>query len=140
MHKAIKKIENEVMIKIHHLSKKEIVMAIIALQHIRNEESLIISADISASALAYLPALLINMSQIGKAALLAIGTCCATKMILDAIDNHKVTKFMNQLIEELMSRYETPQVAYLETSDMITSITRDEIIEYLNGIGCEYHA
>ena len=139
MHKAIKNIEKEVMAKIHHLSKKEIIMAIMALHHIKNHEDFMIGAGISASALSYLPAFVIDLTPAGQAALLAIGTCCTTKTILDAIDNHKVNKYINQLIEELMSRYEVPQVAYLETSELITSTTREEIIDYLDSIGCEHN-
>ena len=139
MHNAIKQIEKEVIAKIHHLSKKEIVMAIMALQHIRNQENFIISADLSTSALAYLPAFITNISMAGKAALFAIGTCCATNMILDSIDNHRAVKYMDLLIEELMSRYEVPQVAYLEISELITETTRDEIIRYLDSIGCDHN-
>ena len=121
------------------LDEKELVMAIIALEHLRNETSLGLGTDVLVTTVSTISGVIID-TMICKVALATFGITFATKFIIDVMNQLKINKLKSKLIEELVDRFETPQMAYVEIAQMITSVDRDEIIEYLKNIGCEYNA
>ena len=137
--KPLKNIELKVKEDLTLLDEKELVMAIIALQHLHNETSFGLGTDVFITTVSTISGITID-TTICKVVFAAFGATFATKLIINAVEQLKINKLKNKLIDELMNRFETPQMAYLEIAQMITSVTRDEILEYLNSIGCEYHA
>ena len=120
------------------LDEKELVMAIIALEHLRNETSFGLGTDVLITTISTISGVMIDTITC-KVALATFGITFAIKFIIDVMNQLKINKLKSKLIEELVDRFETPQMAYVEIAQMITSVNRDEIIEYLNNIGCEYH-
>ncbi len=137
MNKILQRLEDEILMSI---DKKDLVMAIIALQHLKNERVLLINADLGIGLLAGIPAAFINMNNIAQAGLFVLAGATGIKFAVDCYQMRRINKLMTQAIEELMDKYETPQMAYIELSSMIINVTRDEIIKYLESIGCEYRA
>lgn len=135
--KPLKNIELKVKEDLLLLDEKELVMTIIALQHLHNESSFNLGTDIFITTVSTISGIIIE-TVICKVAFAAFGITFATRFIIDAVEQFKINKLKNKLVDELMNRFETPQLAYLEIAQMITSVTREEIIEYLKNIGCEY--
>ena len=135
--KPLKNIELKVKEDLLLLDEKELVMAIIALQHLHNETLFGLGTDVFITTVSTMSGIVID-TTISKVIFAAFGATFATKLIIDAVEQFKINKLKNKLIDELMNRFETPQMAYLEIAQMITSVTRDEILEYLKNIGCEY--
>ena len=134
--KPLKNIELKVKKDLLLLDEKELVMAIIALQHLHNETSFGLGTDVFITTVSTISGITID-TTICKVIFAAFGATFATKLIIDAVEQFKINKLKNKLIDELMNRFGTPQMAYLEIAQMITAVTRDEIIEYLKNIGCE---
>ena len=137
--KPLKSIELKVKEDLSLLDEKELVMAIIALQHLLNETAFNLGTDVIITSVSTISGVMIN-TTICKVAFAVFGITFATKLIMDIVGQLKINKLKNKLIAELMSRYETPQMAYLEIAEMIKSVSREEILEYLKNIGCEYNA
>ena len=137
--KPLKSIELKVKEDLSLLDEKELVMAIIALQHLLNETAFNLGTDVIITSVSTISGVMIN-TTICKVAFAVFGVTFATKLIIDIVEQLKINKLKNKLVAELMSRYETPQMAYLEIAEMIKSVSREEILEYLKNIGCEYNA
>ena len=137
--KPLKSIELKVEKDLSLLDEKELVMAIIALQHLLNETAFNLGTDVIITSVSTISGIMIN-TTICKVAFAVFGITFATKLIMDIVGQLKINKLKNKLIAELMGRYETPQMAYLEIAEMIKSVSREEILEYLKNIGCEYNA
>ena len=137
--KPLKNIELKVKEDLLLLDEKELIMAIIALQHLYNETSFGLGTDIFITTVSTISGIAMD-TTICKVIFAAFGATFVTKLIIDAVEQLKINNLKNKLVEELINRFETPQVAYLEIAQMITLVTRDEIIEYLKNIGCEYNA
>lgn len=137
--KPLKNIELKVEEDLSLLDEKELVMAIIALQHLLNETAFNLGTDVIITSVSTISGIMIN-TTICKVAFAVFGITFATKLIMDIVGQLKINKLKNKLTVELMSRYETPQMAYLEIAEMIKSVSREEILEYLKNIGCEYNA
>ena len=137
--KPLKSIELKVKEDLSLLDEKELVMAIIALQHLLNETAFNLGTDVIITSVSTISGIMIN-TTVCKVAFAVFGITFATKLIMDIVGQLKINKLKNKLIVELMSRYETPQMAYLEIAEMIKSVSREEILEYLKNIGCEYNA
>ena len=137
--KPLKNIELKVKEDLLLLDEKELIMAIIALQHLYNETSFGLGTDIFITTVSTISGIVMD-TTVCKVIFAAFGATFVTKLIIDAVEQLKINNLKNKLVEELINRFETPQVAYLEIAQMITLVTRDEIIEYLKNIGCEYNA
>ena len=137
--KPLKNIELKVKEDLPLLDEKELVMAIITLQHLHNETAFNLGTDVLITSVSAISAVMID-TMMCKAALAIFGVPFATKLVIDRIEQFKISKLKNKLIIELMNRFETPQLAYLEIAEMIKSVSREEILEYLKNIGCEYNA
>ena len=137
--KPLKNIELKMKEDLLLLDEKELVMAIIALQHLLNETAFNLGTDVIITSVSTISGVMIN-TTICKVAFAVFGVTFATKLIIDIVEQLKINKLKNKLVAELMSRYETPQMAYLEIAEMIKSVSREEILEYLKNIGCEYNA
>ena len=137
--KPLKSIELKVKEDLSLLDEKELVMAIIALQHLLNETAFNLGTDVIITSVSTISGIMIN-TTVCKVAFAVFGITFATKLIMDIVGQLKINKLKNKLIAELMGRYETPQMAYLEIAEMIKSVSREEILEYLKNIGCEYNA
>ena len=137
--KPLKNIELKVKEDLMLLDEKELTMAIIALQHLHGESSFNLGTDIFITTVSTISGMAISTAAC-KVIFAIFGASFATKFIIDAIDQLKINKLKNKLIEELVNRFETPQMAYLEIAEMIKSVSREEILEYLKNIGCEYNA
>ena len=135
--KPLKNIELKVKEDLLLLDEKELVMAIIALQHLYNETSFGLGTDIFITTVSTISGIAMD-TTVCKVIFAAFGATFATKLIIDAVEQFKINKLKNKLVEELVNRFETPQIAYLEIAQMITSVTREEILEYLKNIGCEH--
>lgn len=135
--KPLKNIELKVKEDLLLLDEKELVMAIIALQHLHNETLFGLGTDVFITTVSTISGIVID-TTVCKVIFAAFGATFATKLIIDTVEQFKINKLKNKLIDELMNRFGTPQMAYLEIAQMITSVTRDEILEYLKNIGCEY--
>ena len=62
------------------------------------------------------------------------------KLGIDYINNTKLNKLYKLFVNELMDRFEVPQLAYLEISNLIQSVEREDIINYFKLIGVDYNA
>ena len=134
--KPLKNIELKVKEDLLLLDEKELIMAIMALQHLHNETSFGLGTDVFITTVSTISGIAID-TTICKVIFAAFGATFATKLVIDTVEQFKINKLKNKLIEELINRFETSQMAYLEIAQMITEVTRDEIIEYLKNIGCE---
>lgn len=137
--KPLKNIELKMKEDLLLLDDKELVMAIVALQHLYNETTFNLGTDIFITTVSTISGIAINTVAC-KVVFAVFGAAFATKLVIDIVDQLKINKLKNKLIVELMSRFETPQLAYLELAQMIKAVSRDEILEYLKNIGCEYNA
>ena len=137
--KPLKNIELKVKEDLMLLDEKELTMAIIALQHLHNESSFNLGTDVFITAVSTISGMAISTAAC-KVIFAIFGASFATKFIIDAIDQLKINKLKSKLVEELVNRFETPQMAYLEIAEMIKSVSKEEILEYLKNIGCEYNA
>jgi hypothetical protein len=137
--KPLKNIELKVKEDLMLLDEKELIMAIIALQHLHNETSFGLGTDILITTVSTISGIAISTAAC-KVIFAIFGASFATKFIIDAVDQLKINKLKSKLIEELVNRFETPQMAYLEIAEMIKSVSKEEILEYLKNIGCEYNA
>ena len=137
--KPLKNIELKVKEYLMLLDEKELTMAIIALQHLHNETSFGLGTDVFITAVSTISGMAISTAAC-KVIFAIFGASFATKFIIDAIDQLKINKLKSKLVEELVNRFETPQMAYLEIAEMIKSVSKEEILEYLKNIGCEYNA
>ena len=137
--KPLKNIELKVKEDLMLLDEKELTMAIIALQHLHNETSFGLGTDVFITAVSTISGMAISTAAC-KVIFAIFGASFATKFIIDAIDQLKINKLKSKLVEELVNRFETPQMAYLEIAEMIKSVSKEEILEYLKNIGCEYNA
>ena len=136
--KPLKSIELKMKEDLLLLDEKELVMAIVALQHLHNETAFNLGTNIFITTVSTISGIAISTAAC-KVIFAIFGASFATKFIIDAVDQLKINKLKNKLIVELMSRFETPQLAYLELAQMIKSVSREEILEYLKNIGCEYN-
>ena len=134
----IKELEQKILARMKDADKKELVLDIMLIQHLRNYRELMITADISAGALAVVPTMVASLSTAGSALLLSIGGLAGLSFIKDYVITKKLDKLMNDLIAELMNKFGTPQMAYIEVSQLIVSVTREEILEHFRMMGCEY--
>ncbi len=139
MNKALKNIENNILPNVCNLENKDIVMAIIALQHLKNERTFLVNADLGVGLLTAIPTFVVDMTTLIQTTLFTVAGCTGVKFVYDCFAMRKINKLMLLFIDELMNKFETPQMAYIELSSMIMNVTRDEIIDYLNSIGCEHN-
>lgn len=139
MNIAIKNIEERVVPNLENKTKKDLVMTIITLQHLDNSNSFSLGTDVLISSISTLSACLIDLKA-SKVIFAAFAATFATKLVIDVFEHYKIAKLKDKLVTELITRYDTPQMAYLEISQLILSTTREEIINYLNDLGCEYNA
>lgn len=135
----IKELEQKIIARMNDADKKELVLDIMLVQHLRNYRELMMTADISAGALAVIPAIVANLSTCGSTLLFSIGGLAGLSFIKDYVITKKLDKLMNDLITELMNKFGTPQMAYIEVSQLIVSVTREEILEHFKMMGCEYN-
>lgn len=134
----IKELEQKIIARMKDADKKELVLDIMLIQHLRNYRELMMTADISAGALAVIPAMLVNLTTVGTTLLFSIGGIAGLSFVKDYMISKRLDNLMNDLITELMSKFGTPQMAYIEVSQLITSVTREEILEHFKMMGCEY--
>lgn len=134
----INELEQRILARMENADKKELVLDILLVQHLRNYRDLMITADVSAGALAIIPALVANLTTWGSTLLFSIGGLAGLSFIKDYVITKRLDKLMNDLITELMNKYGTPQMAYIEVSQLIVSVTREEILEHFKMMGCEY--
>lgn len=134
----IKELEQKIIARMKDADKKELVLDIMLIQHLRNYRELMITADIAAGALAVIPAMIVNLTTVGTTLLFSIGGIAGLSFVKDYMISKRLDNLMNDLITELMSKFGTPQMAYIEVSQLITSVTREEILEHFKLMGCEY--
>ena len=134
----IKELEQKIIARMKDADKKELVLDIMLIQHLRNYRELMITADIAAGALAVIPAMIVNLTTVGTTLLFSIGGIAGLSFVKDYMISKRLDNLMNDLITELMSKFGTPQMAYIEVSQLITSVTREEILEHFKMMGCEY--
>lgn len=137
--KTLKVMETKINEEILLSDEKELVMAIVALQHLYNENTFNFGSDIFITTISTVSGIVMD-NLISKVIFAVFASTFTTKLVIDTVDKLKIRKLKNELIKELVSRYDTPQMAYLEIAQLITSLTREEIIRYLNSIGCEVNA
>ncbi len=138
MARPLKNMENTIIDDVMLLDEKDLVMSIICLQHLENANSFNFGTDVLVSTISTVSTFLVD-AQLSKLILATFSAAFITKLVVDLVEHFKINKFKDILVTELLTRFETPQMAYLEVSRLVLSTTREEIIEYLNKIGCGYN-
>lgn len=138
--KPVKYLETKIIPNKDLLTKKELVLNILTLQHLINSNNNHLIADTTVGAISILPIFTTSLNLAGDLALGIIAGSSAIKLGIDYINNTKLNKLYKLFVNELMDRFETPQLAYLETSNLIQSVEREDIINYFKLIGVDYNA
>ena len=138
--KPVKYLETKIIPNKNLLTKKELVLNILTLQHLINSNNNHLIADTTVGAISILPIFTTSLNLAGDLALGIIAGSSAIKLGIDYINNTKLNKLYKLFVNELMDRFETPQLAYLETSNLIQSVEREDIINYFKLIGVDYNA
>ena len=97
-------------------------------------------ADTTVGAISILPLFTTSLNLAGDIALGIVAGSSVIKLGIDYINNTKLNKLYKLFVNELMDRFETPQLAYLEISNLIQSVEREDIINYFKLIGVDYNA
>lgn len=137
--KPVKYLETKIIPNKDLLTKKELVLNILTLQHLINSNNNHLIADTTVGAISILPIFTTSLNLAGDIALGIVAGSSAIKLGIDYINNTKLNKLYKLFVNELMDRFETPQLAYLETSNLIQSVEREDIINYFKLIGVDYN-
>lgn len=138
--KPVKYLETKIILNKDLLTKKELVLNILTLQHLINSNNNHLIADTTVGAISILPLFTTSLNLAGDIALGIVAGSSAIKLGIDYINNTKLNKLYKLFVNELMDRFETPQLAYLEISNLIQSVEREDIINYFKLIGVDYNA
>ena len=138
--KPVKYLETKIIPNKDLLTKKELVLNILTLQHLINSNNNHLIADTTVGAISILPLFTTSLNLAGDIALGIVAGSSMIKLGIDYINNTKLNKLYKLFVNELMDRFETPQLAYLEISNLIQSVERDDIIDYFKLIGVDYNA
>jgi hypothetical protein len=138
--KPVKYLETKIIPNKDLLTKKELVLNILTLQHLINSNNNHLIADTTVGAISILPMFTTSLNLAGDIALGIVAGSSAIKLGIDYINNTKLNKLYKLFVDELMNRFETPQLAYLEISNLIQSVEREDIINYFKLIGVDYNA
>ena len=138
--KPVKYLETKIIPNKDLLTKKELVLNILTLQHLINSNNNHLIADTTVGAISILPIFTTSLNLAGDLALGIIAGSSAIKLGIDYINNTKLNKLYKLFVYELMDRFEVPQLAYLEISNLIQSVEREDIINYFKLIGVDYNA
>ena len=137
--KPVKYLETKIIPNKDLLTKKELVLNILTLQHLINSNNNHLIADTTVGAISILPLFTTSLNLAGDIALGIVAGSSMIKLGIDYINNTKLNKLYKLFVNELMDRFETPQLAYLETSNLIQSVEREDIINYFKLIGVDYN-
>ena len=138
--KPVKYLETKIIPNKDLLTKKELVLNILTLQHLINSNSNHLIADTTVGAISILPIFTTSLNLAGDIALGIVAGSSMIKLGIDYINNTKLNKLYKLFVNELMNRFETPQLAYLEISNLIQSVEREDIVNYFKLIGVDYNA
>ena len=138
--KPVKYLETKIIPNKDLLTKKELVLNILTLQHLINSNNNHLIADTTVGAISILPLFTTSLNLAGDIALGIVAGSSMIKLGIDYINNTKLNKLYKLFVNELMDRFDTPQLAYLETSNLIQSVEREDIINYFKLIGVDYNA
>ena len=138
--KPVKYLETKIIPSKDLLTKKELVLNILTLQHLINSNNNHLIADTTVGAISILPLFTTSLNLAGDIALGIVAGSSVIKLGIDYINNTKLNKLYKLFVNELMDRFETPQLAYLEISNLIQSVEREDIIDYFKLIGVDYNA
>jgi hypothetical protein len=138
--KPVKYLETKIIPNKDLLTKKELVLNILTLQHLINSNNNHLIADTTVGAISILPLFTTSLNLAGDIALGIVAGSSAIKLGIDYINNTKLNKLYKLFVNELMDRFDTPQLAYLEISNLIQSVEREDIINYFKLIGVDYNA
>ena len=138
--KPVKYLETKIIPNKDLLTKKELVLNILTLQHLINSNNNHLIADTTVGAISILPLFTTSLNLAGDIALGIVAGSSMIKLGIDYINNTKLNKLYKLFVNELMDRFETPQLAYLEISNLIQSVEREDIIDYFKLIGVDYNA
>ena len=138
--KPVKYLETKIIPNKDLLTKKELVLNILTLQHLINSNNNHLIADTTVGAISILPLFTTSLNLAGDIALGIVAGSSVIKLGIDYINNTKLNKLYKLFVNELMDRFETPQLAYLEISNLIQSVEREDIINYFKLIGVDYNA
>ena len=138
--KPVKYLETKIIPNKDLLTKKELVLNILTLQHLINSNNNHLIADTTVGAISILPLFTTSLTLAGDIALGIVAGSSMIKLGIDYINNTKLNKLYKLFVNELMDRFETPQLAYLEISNLIQSVEREDIINYFKLIGVDYNA
>ena len=138
--KPVKYLETKIIPNKDLLTKKELVLNILTLQHLINSNNNHLIADTTVGAISILPLFTTSLNLAGDIALGIVAGSSMIKLGIDYINNTKLNKLYKLFVNELMDRFETPQLAYLEISNLIQSVEREDIVNYFKLIGVDYNA
>ena len=138
--KPVKYLETKIIPNKDLLTKKELVLNILTLQHLINSNNNHLIADTTVGAISILPIFTTSLTLAGDIALSIVAGSSMIKLGIDYINNTKLNKLYKLFVNELMDRFETPQLAYLEISNLIQSVEREDIVNYFKLIGVDYNA
>lgn len=138
--KPVKYLETKIIPNKDLLTKKELVLNILTLQHLINSNNNHLIADTTVGAISILPIFTTSLNLAGDIALGIVAGSSMIKLGIDYINNTKLNKLYKLFVNELMDRFETPQLAYLEISNLIQSVEREDIVNYFKLIGVDYNA
>ena len=138
--KPVKYLETKIIPNKDLLTKKELVLNILTLQHLINSNNNHLIADTTVGAISILPLFTTSLNLAGDIALGIVAGSSMIKLGIDYINNTKLNKLYKLFVSELMDRFEVPQLAYLEISNLIQSVEREDIINYFKLIGVDYNA
>jgi hypothetical protein len=138
--KPVKYLETKIIPNKDLLTKKELVLNILTLQHLINSNNNHLIADTTVGAISILPMFTTSLNLAGDIALGIVAGSSMIKLGIDYINNTKLNKLYKLFVNELMDRFDTPQLAYLEISNLIQSVEREDIINYFKLIGVDYNA
>ena len=138
--KPVKYLETKIIPNKDLLTKKELVLNILTLQHLINSNNNYLIADTTVGAISILPLFTTSLNLAGDIALGIVAGSSVIKLGIDYINNTKLNKLYKLFVNELMDRFEVPQLAYLEISNLIQSVEREDIVNYFKLIGVDYNA
>ena len=106
---------------------RELLLNIMCVSHAENLNNIHI---IGTSSISIIGTIAYNLFPIPSLLAVVFGTVAGFAYV--QIKDSQLKALTEIMTQELLSRYPTPKEAYLEVSKLIQSITREELVEYLD--------
>lgn len=124
-------LKNEVIPNKETLSNRELVLAVLALGHLENLNNITLGLNTTVMSASALAGIMASVSVTGLLGLLVTGSIGTVGAIYGDLKRKQIKVMQEEVTNCLTKRYDNFKVAYNSVAKMIISVSREEILEYL---------